>query len=155
MNCALVDVVQTFNEPSLAEQSRRRKLIEELAVAIRQRGTSNVSVSMQSAVGTDRADITEEQHAVQRSVKKLVRAQDKHGFNPPLLAYDPHGRALIAIDPKFRVFLRTESGEIDTLLRNYLLPVDQDREWGWRSRWSDAIKETATTRRWLAQNTGK
>jgi hypothetical protein len=149
LNRALMDVVQTYNEPDLTEQSRRLKLIEELVTAIRQRGPNNVSVSLQSILDADRVDIAEEQYALQRSVKKLVRIQ--RDFHPPLLAYDPHGKALIAIDPKFRVFLRIESGKIDMFQSTSLVPVDQDQGLSRKYMWSNAIKETAATHRWLAQ----
>jgi len=149
---ALTGVVDASNEPTIAEQSRRRKLIESIAVTIRQRGASNVSVSLQSVVDAACADMLEGRDALRRSAKNLLRAQAKYGFNPPLLAYDPRGNALIAIDSKFRAFLRTESGEIESLQRIDLTPVDQDQELGWRTKWHDVIKEAAATNRWLAQN---
>jgi hypothetical protein len=153
LNSALTSVIQDYNEPSIAEQSRRRRLIEELARIIRQRGTNNVSVDLQSIVDPGRPDIVDEQYALQRSVKRLLKTQAKHSFNPPLFAYDTRGRSLIAIDPKFRVFLRMESGAVETLQRTDLIPVDRDSSSTWvlNSKWSDPIKEAAAVQRWLGQ----
>lgn len=151
LNNALTEVVQASNEPPLAERQRRRKLLEELVTAIRHSETNNVSVPLQSVVDADRADRAEEQYALRRSVRTLIKTQAKQGFKPRLLAYDPNGQVLIAMDPKFRVFLRTELGEIDMLQRTDFMRIDEGPRWQQQGAWANAIRETAATRRWLAQ----
>jgi hypothetical protein len=151
---ALQDAIASFNEPKQAEQARRARLIGELIAVIRQREGSGVSVTLRSMASGGTADAAE-QYALRDSVKKLIRLQADQGFRPPLLAYDPHGGALIALEPKFRAFLRNESVSLESLLLDSLKPIDQYRRsrgtyWLY-NKWHDPIAEAAATRRWLAQ----
>jgi hypothetical protein len=155
---ALADTVTAFNEPRLTERDRRVKLLDELTAAIRRRGNSRISVSVQSVAASYGTNAAAEEYALCSSAKELVQAQAKYGFRPPALAFDPHGRALIAIEPKFRAFLRAESTTSGSLQRDDVRRIDQlhgmRRRWGKRRKWQEAISEAAATRRWLARRAG-
>jgi hypothetical protein len=159
LHLALADVIVAFNEPRLAERAIRTRLLGGLLTAVRQPGDNRVSVSLRSIIDIDGAIVAAEQYAFRDSAKKLIRLQADQGFRPPLLAYDPHGGALIAMEPKFRAFLRDESLTLDMLQCDDVRLLDQIRGLGrrWPSRkgekWHDAIAEAAAAaRRRLMQN---
>lgn len=155
LQLALHDAVASFNEPRQAEQARRARLIGELMAVIRQRDGSGASVTLRSIAG-DGPAAAAEQYALRLTVKRLIRLQAGKGFRPPLLAYDPYGGSLIAVEPKFRAFLRDESVSLDSLRLDDMAPVDHPRrphgKWWLKDKWHDPIAEAATTRRWLAQH---
>jgi len=155
LQLALHDAMASFNEPRQAERARRTRLLGELIAVIRQREGSGVSVMLRSIVNGGTADVAE-QYALRESAKKLISLQAGQGFRPPLLAFDPHGGALIAIEPKFRAFLRDESVSLESLQRDDIRPINQVRgshnSWKLRDKWHDTIAEAAATRRWLAQH---
>lgn len=148
------DAMAGINELKLAERARRARLLGELMTVIRRQEGSGVSVTLRSLVDDSAGDMAE-YHALRESAKKLIRLQAKHGFHPPLLAYDPRGGALIALEPKFRAFLRRESVSVEWLQRDYMKPVNQTPRasgaWWLRSKWHDPIAEAAAIRRSQAQ----
>lgn len=154
LQLALHDVMVSFNEPRQGERARRASLIGELMTVIRQREGSGFAVTLRSLATGGTADAAE-QYALRESAKKLIKLQAEQGFRPPVFAYDPHGGALIALEPKFRAFLRDESVSLDSLQRDDIRPVDQGRasrkSWKLRDKWHAPIAEAAATRRWLAQ----
>jgi hypothetical protein len=155
LQLALQDALASFNEPRQAEQARRARLIGELMAVIREREGSGASVTLRSIAGDGTAEAAE-QYALRVAVKRLIKLQADQGFRPPLLAYDPHGGSLIAVEPKFRAFLRNESVSLESLLIDDMRPVDHPRRphsnYWLRDKWHDPIAEAATTRRWLAQH---
>lgn len=155
LRLALTDVIDTFNEPRLAERARRIRLLDGLAAAIRETGGNRVSISLRSVVEAGSADALAEQYALRDSAKKLVRLQADEGFQPPLLAYDPRGAALIAMEPKFRAFMRDESLVVSSLQQDDIKLLSQIRglhHYWKRDSWRDAIAEAAMTRRWLGRH---
>jgi hypothetical protein len=121
---------------------------------IRRNEGTGVSVALRSIVD-DSAGGVAELYALRESAKKLIRLQAKDGFHPPLLAYDPRGGALIALEPKFRAFLRDESLSLESLQRDQMKPVNQGPRssgaWWLKSKWHDPIAEAAAIRRSHAQ----
>jgi hypothetical protein len=115
---------------------------------------SPASVTLRSLVD-DSAGGVAEYYALRESAKKLIRFQAKYGFHPPLLAYDPHGGALIALEPKFRAFLRNESVSLEPLQRDHMRPVNwrlkSGGAWWLKDKWHDPIAEAAAIRRSQAQ----
>lgn len=155
LQLALNDVIESSNEPGLAERARRARLLGDLAAAIRESGSNRVSVTLRSIVGADSPDAAAEQYALRGSAKKLVQLQAEQGFRPTLLAYDPRGGAVIAMEPKFRAFMRDESVVLSSLQRDDIKLLSQIRglrHYWKRERWRDAIAEAAKTRRWLLQH---
>lgn len=152
---AMGDAIAAFNEPRQAEQARRARLIGELMTVIRQREGGGASVTLRSIAGGGPAEAAE-QYALRMAVRRLIRLQAGQGFRPPLLAYDRYGGALIAVEPKFRAFLRDESVSLESLLFDDTRPVDRPRRshgnYWLMNKWHDPIAEAATTRRWLAQH---
>ena len=155
LRLALDDVIDSFNEPRLTERARRTRLLGELAAAIRGSGSNRVSVTLRSIVEADNLNAAADQYALRDSAKKLVQLQAEQGFRPALLAYDPRGAALIAMEPKFRAFLRDESVVLGSLHRDDVKLISQIRglrHYWKRDSWRDAITEAAKTRRWLVQH---
>jgi AAA domain len=142
---ALLEVVDATNQPRLDEQTRRLTLVQELAAGA-QRDGGHVSLRLQDLVGGDDADAAED--ALRKSAKKLVRAQAKHGFHPPLVAYDPRGAALVSLEPKFRAFLRMDAGDIPLFQRTTMVRIDDLSDYNYRwNHWTRDIKNTAAERR--------
>ena len=157
LQLALDDAIVSFNEPRQAERTRRARLIGELMAVIRQGEGSGASVTLRSIAADGPAE-ADEQYALRVAAKKLIGLQADQGFRPPLLAYDPHGGSLIAVEPKFRAFLRNESVTLESLMVDNMRPVDHLRRshgnYWLRNRWRGPIAEAAATRRWLAQHSG-
>lgn len=155
LQLAMRDAMAAFNDVKQAERARRLRLLGELMTVIRRQEGSGVSVTLRSLVD-DSAGGVAEYYALRESAKKLIRLQAKYGFHPPLLAYDPHGGALIALEPKFRAFLRNESVSLESLQRDHMRPVTwrlKSSAWWVKDKWHDPIAEAAAIRRSQAQAT--
>lgn len=152
LSAALDLVVEDYNTPRVEERRRRRLLIERLAHVARLDG-SNVSVSRRSLLA-DNPDVALDEETFKRTARKLVARQAKHGFYPPLVAYDPRAEALVALEPKFRAFLRGNADAIGELQQTYPSPVDDRAQWvSWsRWRWRDPIQEAVTAIRWRTRH---
>jgi hypothetical protein len=126
LRAAIDLVVRNENQPREDRQRRRRILVEQLAAGARRDG-SEVSVPLKSILDLDPdvLDVGTEEAAYVRECRALVRRQRKSGFYPALAAYDPRARALVALEPRFRAFLRTDAGDISTLQQIIPVPVDQ------------------------------
>jgi hypothetical protein len=145
-------VLQEHNQPRMERQRRRRLLIERLSDAGRRDG-SEVAVALESVVGDDESDPATEMRRFRAASRALVRMQARAGFHPPLVAFDPHARTLVALEPKFRAFLRTGIGAVEELQQDTPRRVDERRFHGYRtSSWHDPILETARFIRWRNRN---
>jgi hypothetical protein len=144
--------VQEYNTPRLEEQLRRKVMIERLADAARRDG-GEVSVSFESLSGVVDTDL--EERIFRATSRALVRKQERASFNPPLVAYDPHARTLVALEPKLRSFLRNDIGDAGALLNITPLRVD-DRRFQRYSvyRWHDWIRDAARLVRWRKRHDG-
>lgn len=152
---ALDDTVQIFNRPKSIKQSLRRALIDALVTRIRESGEIQVQISL-AAIGSGRdADIkldippAEAERLLRKAVRRLVRVQAQYGFNPKLLAYDPRGKALVLVEPKFRAFLRSVGSNIDMYQGATYKSIDQIPHWR-RTPWHDAMRRAASSRRLAA-----
>jgi hypothetical protein len=148
---ALELVVLNRNQPLEDKQKRRCALVEQLAAATKRDGME-ASVPLESMLGDGMMDVTSDEAAYRKACKALVSAQKRKGFYPPLVAYDPRARALVALEPRFRAFLRTDVDDIRTLQQSIAVSVVDVPSW--RTQWPSLITNAARANRWRAAHPG-
>jgi energy-coupling factor transporter ATP-binding protein EcfA2 len=151
LRAALDLVVRNKNQPREDGQRRRRILVEQLAAGARRDG-SEVSVPLKSILDPDVLDVETEEAAYRKECRALVRGQRRNRFYPALAAYDPRARALVALEPRFRAFLRTDAGDISKLQQSIQVPVDQYFVSHRTYEFQDEIVNAARLNRWRTQH---
>ena len=149
LQAALAGAVDDTNAPLEVKQRRRRALIEALRSAA-QRDGSEVAVAAEDFGSSASTEVAIDEESLRASSKALVKAQAAAGFYPPLVAYDPRSQALIALEPKFRAFLRTAAGDIGALEHTNLLRVDGPRFTA--LAWTEPTKQRAAINRWRSHH---
>lgn len=111
LQAALEAVVADGNAPARLEERRRRSLVEMLSNRARLDGR-HVSVSFEDVATAQNLELFPDLETLRKTARTFVSTQKDAGFHPPLVAYDPRAGALVALEPKFRAFLRTAAGDI-------------------------------------------